>query len=114
MINIGMPSTILKMLRQKFDQQWSTRKTQSSADEQGRLLRLLKPASLQLDVRLQGPSLAARDLTQLEVGDVLQLDYDLARPVDLLVNGVLKYRGHVVAAGRRRAFVVEQPFRPPE
>ena len=31
MMNIAMPSIIIKMMRQKFDQQWSVRKTQSTA-----------------------------------------------------------------------------------
>ena len=33
MMNIGIPSIIVKMLRQKFDQQWSLRKTQATENE---------------------------------------------------------------------------------
>ena len=34
MMNIAMPSIVIKMMRQKFDQQWSVRKTHASEAEQ--------------------------------------------------------------------------------
>src|ERR1700722_8839204 len=51
MMNIGIPSIVVKMLRHKFDQQWSVRKTQSTEQEQARVLRLIRPAHMQLDGR---------------------------------------------------------------
>src|SRR5258707_198417 len=57
MMNIGIPSIIVKMLRQKFDQQWSVRKTQATEAEHARMLRLVRPATMRLDLRLRGPSL---------------------------------------------------------
>ena len=54
MINIGVPSIIIKMLRQKFDQQWSVRKSESTEEERSRMLRLIKPSILKLDARLVG------------------------------------------------------------
>ena len=38
MMNIAVPSIIAKMMRQKFDQQWSMRRTQSSETEQEAML----------------------------------------------------------------------------
>jgi len=57
MMNIGIPSIVVKMLRHKFDQQWSVRKTQSSEDEQARVLRLTRGSRIQLDSRLSGPTM---------------------------------------------------------
>ena len=45
MMNIGIPSIVIKMLRHKFDQQWSVRKSQSTEQEQSRMLRLIRPAA---------------------------------------------------------------------
>jgi hypothetical protein len=42
MMNIAMPSIVIKMMRQKFDQQWSVRKTHASEGEQRRVLRVLR------------------------------------------------------------------------
>jgi flagellar motor switch protein FliM len=106
MMNIGIPSIVVKMLRQKFDQQWSVRKTQATEDERARVLRLIRPALLNTDVRLHGPTLSVRELLQLREGDVLAFDYALAKPVDMLVNGRLKYRGEVIATARNLGFEV--------
>jgi flagellar motor switch protein FliM len=108
MMNIGIPSIVVKMLRQKFDQQWSVRKTQATQDENSRLLRLLRPATIHLDARLQGPTLSVSTLLDLAEGDVLAFDYPIGKPVDVMVNGRLKYRGEVLTSGRKRALEVQQ------
>jgi flagellar motor switch protein FliM len=114
MMNIGMPSIIVKMLRQKFDQQWSVRRAESTPLEQARILRLIKPATLRLDARLQGPVLPVEALLELERGDILALDYPLEKPVHILINGTPKFRGFIASTGRKRAFVVEQPYQTAE
>jgi flagellar motor switch protein FliM len=108
MMNIGIPSIVVKMLRQKFDQQWSVRKTQATEDEHARVLRLIRPAAMHLDARLQGPSLNVSTLLDLDAGDMLVFDYPVQKPVELMVNGKLKYRGEVVINGRKRAFEVQE------
>jgi flagellar motor switch protein FliM len=111
MMNIGIPSIVVKMLRHKFDQQWSLRKTESTDDEQSRILRLIKPAAVHLDTRLTGPTLRVEDLLDISVGDVLTFDYPVARPMNLTVNGVLKFRGNVISTGRNRAVEIAYPYR---
>jgi flagellar motor switch protein FliM len=107
-INIGMPSIIIKMLRQKFAQQWSVRRAESTREEQGRMLQLIEPSRMLLDARLQGPTLQVEDMLKLQPGDVLTFDYPVDRPVSFLVNGKLKYRGYVASAGRKKAFLIDQ------
>ncbi len=107
MMNIGIPSIIIKMLRQKFDQQWSLRKSESSRSEQARMLKLIGNAKVYLDVRLEGPTVATQDLLTLEPGDVLKLDYPIDRPLHLEINGLDKYHGQIVENGRKRCFHLE-------
>ncbi len=114
MMNIGLPSIVIKMLRQKFDQQWSVRKGESTEAEQARVLRLIKPAAVAVDVRLQGPTLSVEDLLQLEEGDVLTFDYPVGKPVNALFNGKLKLLGQVVDSGRKKAFLAQKPYHPSE
>jgi flagellar motor switch protein FliM len=108
MMNLGVPSIIIKMLRQKFDQQWSVRKTESTTEERDRILRLIRPAATVVDARLQGPTLKVAELLEIQQGDVLTFDFPTERPVDLLVNSKLKFHGHVASNGRKRAFRIEQ------
>jgi flagellar motor switch protein FliM len=108
MMNIAIPSILVKMLRLKFDQQQTVRRTPATNEEHVRVLHLIHPATLHLDARLQGPSLGVEALLDLKEGDVLDLDYPLDHPVDLTVNGKLKYHGEVVRKGLKRAFQIAE------
>ena len=112
MMNIGVPSIIIKMLRQKFDQQWSLRRTEATEEEHTRILNLLKPTEVFLDSRLEGPKLEVEDLLSLETGDILRFDFALESPLTLLVNGTRKFHGHVVAKGTKKAFLVDSLIPP--
>jgi flagellar motor switch protein FliM len=111
MMNIAMPSIIVKMMRQKFDQQWTLRKSASTELEQSRILGLIRQASLPSEVMLAGPTLLLRDLMNLEAGDVLSFEFPLSRPLDLILNGQRKFLGEIVDVGRRTAFRVSERFR---
>jgi flagellar motor switch protein FliM len=113
MMNIALPSIVIKMMRQKFDQQWSVRKTHASTAEQARVLRLLWEAPLTLEARLEGPTLTVQNLLNLSEGHLLVFDYPVERSVELLVNGTQKYTAQVAGAGKRRACVIEQMRRSP-
>jgi flagellar motor switch protein FliM len=106
MMNIGIPSILVKMLRQKFDVQWSARKAPASEDHSARVLRLIKPAVLEVDARLQGPKLSLGSLMNLRSGDVLALDYLSTAPVDVMVNGAVKYRAELIASGARQGLEI--------
>jgi flagellar motor switch protein FliM len=112
MMNIAVPSIIAKMMRQKFDQQWSMRRSQSTEAEQEALLGLIKPALLDLDVRLRGPRLLVRDLLDLVEGDVLSFDFPVGRPLEGLLNGKLRFLGRILGTGRKRGFLLEAPAPP--
>jgi len=111
MINIGIPSIVVKMLRHKFDQQWSVRKSESTEQEQARVLHLIRPAKMFVDGRLAGPTVSLQDLMELKQEDVLSFDYPVNRMIDLCINGRLKFRGRVVTTGRKRAFQIEETYK---
>ena len=108
MMNLGIPSIIIKMLRQKFDQQWSVRKSESTEEERARMLKLMKPAWLKIDSRLQGPTLSVQQMLGLDIDDVLTFDYPVNKPLDLVVNGTLKYHGQLCSDGRKRLFAIDE------
>ncbi len=106
MMNIAMPSIIIKMMRQKFDQQWSLRKSAPTVEEERRMLELVQGSCVKSDAVLSGPKLLMRDLMNLQEGDVLSFEYPVTKPLNLILNGELKYRGDLVSAGRRAAIRV--------
>ena len=83
------------------------RKSHASEAEQRRVLHAIRQAMLRLEVRMEGPTLAVRDLLELRVGNLLTFDYPVVRPIELTVNGVRKFAGQVVSTGKKRAFLVE-------
>jgi len=109
MMNIAMPSIVIKMMRQKFDQQWSVRKTQPSEIEQKRLLGLLREVMINVEARLEGPTLTVRELMTLGVGHTLTLDFAVGEAIRMHVNGETKFSGQVVTTGKKRAFEVQAP-----
>ncbi|HEY3823213.1 MAG TPA: flagellar motor switch protein FliM [Bryobacteraceae bacterium] len=111
MMNIAMPSIIIKMMRQKFDQQWTLRKSASTENEQSRVLDLLRSAEVPSEVLLAGPQVRLRDLMNLEEGDVLGFEFSTACPLDLMLSGKRKYRGEMVNAGHRAAFRIGEHVR---
>ncbi len=106
-LNIAIPSINIKMIGQKFDQQWSLRKTDPTEAEQQRVLKLIRGSEAELDARLRGPSLRVQELLEMEVGDLLWLDHRIDQPFDCEINGRSKYRGHVVNFNEKKAFLVE-------
>ena len=95
MMNIAMPSIIIKMMRQKFDQQWTLRKSASTDQEQARVLNLIRGSILARKCCSPGPELRLRDLIHLEEGDVLSFEYPASQPIDLLLNGKRNFAGRL-------------------
>ncbi len=77
-------------------------------EEIERNLELLEDAAVHLEVTLEGPTMAFRDLSALQTGQVVKFDFPLAKPLHAMVNGTIPISGHIVSAGRKRAFQVEQ------
>lgn len=106
-LNIAIPSINIKMIGQKFDQQWSLRKTEPTEAEQQRILKLIRGSEVELDARLRGPQLTVRELLEMEEGDLLRLDHRLYQPICCELNGSARFRGTVVNSNQKKAFLIE-------
>lgn len=107
MMNMAMPAIIIKMMRQKFEQQWSVRKAESSEAEQQRMLGFLCDAVVELDSRLEGARFSVEDFLSLEEGDLVMFDHPLHRSVDGIINGKVKFKGQLVRVGNNKAFRID-------
>jgi flagellar motor switch protein FliM len=70
--------------------------------------RLLEDAEVELEVCLEGPRLSFRDFLELQQGQVVKFEHALHTPVRAVVNGDPFMIGHILGAGRKRAFQVEE------
>ena len=84
-----------------------TADTPSPLDRERNAL-LLEDAEVELEVLLEGTHLSFGDLRALRQGQVVRFDHGLNQPLRGVVNGDLTVIGHVLSAGNKRAFQVEE------
>ncbi len=101
-MNIALPSMVINMMRQKFDHERSARKSEASAEDQARVLELIKASRVKLDGRLPGQQIRVKNLLLLQVGDVLAFDFLVDTVIDVVLNGELQFKGTVVCLGKKR------------
>jgi len=113
MVNFGVPSIMVKMMGQRFEQQWSIRKRTASERERRLMQRLIRKVPVRLEARAPLSHIPLSDLMALQVGDVVSLDVPVDRPARILVNGLEKFTGEVVSVVGRRGIEigeVEEPL----
>ncbi len=106
-VNLAVPSITLKMLRHRFDQQSTTKRTESPETEAAIKQKLSGALSLDVDCALVGARIRLSDLLNLNVGDLVDLGVEFDRRGSVLVNGIPKLRGEVIVEGARQALVIE-------
>jgi flagellar motor switch protein FliM len=107
MINLAIPSITLKMMSQRFDQQWSVRKSGSNEMEAMIARRLSSRLQMDVELALLGASLNLSDLLAMKPGDVLDLGVACDGKATVLVNGCAKFKGDLVAVDDKRSLLVE-------
>jgi flagellar motor switch protein FliM len=107
MMNLAMPSIILKTLHQKTDPLWLTRKTESTIAEQTRMLNLIQTSKLTVEARIEGSTMRFADLVNLQEGDIINLDHPVSQAIAGRVNGKAMFEGRVASKGQRLAFVID-------
>lgn len=108
MMNFGIPSIVVKMMGQRFEQQWSIRRRSPTGTEQQRIHSLVKKAPVRLEARVSGASISMQEVLNLEQGDVVSLDIPTKRPATLSVNGSPKFEGEIVVSGHKRGVAVQR------
>jgi flagellar motor switch protein FliM len=64
-------------------------------------------AEVDANVCLNGPRMLFEDLLSMQAGDLIAFDCPLGQELDLELNGVPKFKGHLVARGGKRAFQIK-------
>lgn len=107
MINLAIPSITLKMMSQRFDQQWSVRKSVSPEIEGMIARRMSDQLHVNTELALLGATLTLSDLMAMKPGDVLELGIPFDGKATVRVNGYTAFKGDLVAVDETRSLVVE-------
>jgi flagellar motor switch protein FliM len=105
-MNICIPSRMLKVIRSKFDQQWSIRRQKVAGSEADKIMNLIRGAEIPVSGVMRESNLTVDDLLKIMPGDVIQLNKPMSEPVLLCVAGIPKFLGHVVMRRGKRAFEI--------
>jgi flagellar motor switch protein FliM len=107
-ITLALPALVVHTLRHRFERCWSAPRVPSAEADQARMFELLQQANLEIEVRLEGPTVLLKDLMQLSEGTVLRLEYPVGELLNGVANGQRKFRGQPVSTGGKKAFLVEE------
>jgi flagellar motor switch protein FliM len=104
---MAVPRTFFEAAAPDRESQELVVETTSQLDIE-RNARLLEDAEVELDVLLESTQLSFGELQALRQGQVVRFDQGLNEPLRGVVNGDLSLTGHVLRAGRKRVFQLEE------
>jgi flagellar motor switch protein FliM len=109
-VNLAIPSITLKMLRHRFDQQSTTRKSGSSETEAAIKQRLSEALTVDVDCAVTGSGIRLKDLLNLQAGHLLNVGIPCDHRATLLVNGARKFVGEIIALETHKQALVIESF----
>lgn len=109
-VRVAFPSLAVRLLSNGSD---GAGEPGGAVSNRERMMEILKAADLLLEVVLPESTIRMRDLMDLKKGQVLALNHNPHESVDCTVNGVKKFRGHIVTAGSRIGLQIQGPASTP-
>ncbi len=110
LMNLAIPSIFIKRLRHKFDQLQTVRKAQVNESDQMRISRLIQDVNLQFKAVLDGGNIGARELVDLEAGQILLFDHPVDRPIKGTINDRDKWVGKIANKQNKLVFQAVAPI----
>jgi|WetSurMetagenome_2_1015567.scaffolds.fasta_scaffold159466_2 flagellar motor switch protein FliM len=111
MMNLCIPSRTLKMLRNNFDQQRTTRRQKPLGSEAEKILELVKPVPVSLSSEIRRSKATLQDLLRVAIGDVIELNERINDPVYLCVGGIPKFCGKIVQRCGKRSLEITAAYK---
>ncbi len=108
LMNLAIPSIFIKRLRHKFDQLQRIRRAEPTEKDQVHLAKLLEEATLTFQAEMDGGTVSAETLFNLETDQILILDHPDDRRVRGFLNGKHKLLGSLVLKNEKFAFLVDE------
>jgi flagellar motor switch protein FliM len=106
MLNLCIPSVILKTNRSVFEAYRRPRSSGLEASETTKISQAVRNARVMLSSQIRDQVLAVEDLLNISVGDVIQLNHPIGDSVQLSVAGIPKFAGQIVMKRGKRALQI--------
>jgi len=105
-MNMCIPSHALKLLRSKFDQQWSAPRHKSIENEGEKIRELVERVPLAMSGEIPNCKMTVGELLKVSVGDVIELNHRVSEPITMRVCGLEKFTGNIVQRQGSIAFEI--------
>lgn len=110
-IKIVIPYATLEPIKSKLSVGFQSEQLEVDFIWINRIKEKIMHTSVDLLVKLGHANIQVRDLMHLQVGDIIQLDADATLPLDILCEGVTKFKGVAgVLKGNRAIRLTESAF----
>ena len=110
MMNICIPSRMLKVIRSKFDQQWNLRRHRAAGSEAEAIMNLLQSANVKISGEMRNNKLTVDDLLSVSAGDVIALTQRVDDSALLCVGGLPKFKGRIIVRRGKKAFEIQGQY----
>jgi flagellar motor switch protein FliM len=110
LMNLAIPSIFIKRLRHKFEQLQTVRKASVNDADQIRISNIIQDVTLRFEALLDGGTISARTLLDLEPGQVVIFDHPVERPLKANLNEREKWTGTVAANRNKLVFKTAEPI----
>jgi flagellar motor switch protein FliM len=108
-LNLYIPTTSLEPIRQPLLAGRSNDTESGSGFEAPHFLHPNRSAAVELVAQLAETKLAATDLVNLQIGDIIATDHETSTPIIVTLNGAPKFHAHLGAYKGRKAVQIEGP-----
>ena len=114
MLTICIPYSMVEPIRGKLDSGFQSDQNEEDHVWGKRFRDNLAEAKINLKVELGKAEIKVRDFLNLTTGDVIPLDHEAARSLDIKVEGVTKFRGYQGSyKGNQAIKITELVYQPP-
>lgn len=101
LMSFCLPVAMLEPVIEKFSQNSQTAGDKTSPEATHQLLKTLSNVRFNVATELEKTPAAVADLMDLAVGDVIRTNHRVEKPVNLTINGVVKFTGRLAALDQK-------------
>ncbi len=110
MLNLCIPSNMLKMNRSLLDLQRRHHHAESRGSEIEKISGILRSAQIKLTSEVRDKAVVVEDLLSVMAGDTIQVNHAVGDPILLNVSGVPKFYGQIIERRGKRAFEITHKY----
>lgn len=109
MMNVAIPTILLKMIRHHFDQQYGFRRKDKQQANREKILRNILKVPLEVSGEVWGGQMTIGDFLDLEAGDHVVFPKRIQSPIFISVEGEAKFEAHLIKVGNKKGLRLLQP-----